>query len=107
VRAGLLRHRVDIMLPSTTEGTRGQRTGAATTVASGVPCSIETLAGRELYLARQIVKRATLTVSMRHPTTTPTAEHYLQFGTRQLHIGHVDNVDQKGRHFVLTCSELS
>jgi len=105
MRAGKLRHRVDIQLPSTTQGTRGQRTGSSTTKAESIPCSIETLTGRELELARQVVSNATVRVTMRYPGITLTTKHFLMFGDRQLNIGHINDVDQIGREFILTCGE--
>ena len=105
MRAGRLRHRVAIKLPSDTKGTRGQRTGDPTTVVLSVPCSVETLAGRELELARQVVSNATLKVKMRYPGFAITTRHFLLFGTRTLNIGHINDVDQIGREFILTCGE--
>ena len=105
MRAGPLRHRVDIKLPSDTKDSRGQRTGDPVVKASRVQCSIETLNGRELEIARQVVSNATLRVRMRYPGFDLTTKHFLTFGTRQLNIGHVNNVDQIGREFILTCSE--
>lgn len=105
MRAGPKRHRVDIKLPSTTQGTRGQRTGDSTTKAERVQCSIQTLAGRELEIARQVVSNATLEVRMRWPGFDVTTKHFLQFGTRTLNIGHVNNVDQLNHELILTCGE--
>ncbi len=103
--SGKLRHRVDIKLPSDTKDSRGQRSGVATITATRVPCSIETLAGRELEIARQVVSNATLLVKMRSPGFDLTTKHFLLFGTRQLNIGHINDVNQIGREFILTCGE--
>ncbi len=66
MRAGKLRHRVNVLLPSTTAGSRGSnRSGNPTTVLTNVPCAIETLSGVELELARQTFARATSKVTMR------------------------------------------
>lgn len=106
LKAGLLRHQVTISRPSTSVGDRGERTGAATTVASSVPCSIETLAGRELEQARQLYATATVRVAMYVASSWAVAPgDYLTFGSRTLYIGHVNDVDQLGVLVELLCGE--
>ena len=105
-RAGELRHRVDIKLPSTSRGTRGEKSGSDTTAASSIPCSIETLSGREVEIARQLYPSATLAVELRYgELTSLTTEHYFVFGSRQLNIGHLDNVDQRNILWRALCGE--
>lgn len=105
LRTGRLRHRVDVKLPTTSLGSRGQRSGSDTLVVSDVPCEIVTLSGRELELARQTYPRASLLVTMWRPGLDITSQHYLQFGSRRLEIGAVVDEDQLGLKYLLTCGE--
>jgi SPP1 family predicted phage head-tail adaptor len=99
------RHRVDIYLQSTTQDSRGHRTGDDTLKVQMVPAEIITLSGRQLEIARQTVSNATHRVKMRYPGLDLTTQHYLQFGTLKLHIGHVDDSEQINREFTLICGE--
>ena len=94
------------MLPSQDLGERGRRQGPDTVVLANVPCSIETLSGRELEVARQLYATATARVELHGDPAAPlTPQHYLLFGTKKLHIGHVDDVDRLGVEYVLLCGE--
>ena len=99
------RHLVDVYLPSTTVDSRGHRTGADTLKIENVPAEIETLSGRQLELSRQIVSNASHLVKLRYVGFDLTTKHYLKFGSRTLHIGHIDDAEQIGREFTLTCEE--
>lgn len=99
-------HYVTIKRPSTTLGTKGQRSGSDSTLLENVPCSIETLSGRELELARQTVADATHRVIMwADPSNPLLTSDYLVLGTRTLRIGHFDDVDQQGLEYMLLCVE--
>ncbi len=99
------RHRVDIYLPSTSVDSRGQRTGADDLKLEAVPAEITTLTGRQLEVARQVVSNATHQVKMRWPGFTLNTKHYLQFGTRKLQIGHIDDSEHIGRELTLLVGE--
>lgn len=100
------RHFGTIKRPSTTKGVKGQRTGNDTIVLRDVPCSIETLSGRELEIARQTVADATHRVRIWADPDNPIATtDYLVFGSRTLRIGHYDDPEQQGLEWVLLCSE--
>lgn len=102
--AGELRHVVALRRPPAGLGTRGQTTGAATTLAAAWRAKIETLSGREQETAQTLYAGATLRVTMRHfPGLTN--RDYLDFGGRILEIGHVDNVEQRDEWNVLLCGE--
>ncbi len=103
IRAGDLRHRVAIQSRASGKGTRGQATGAWSTIAT-VPCSIKTLAGREAEQANKLVAAATLKVEMRYYAGL-TVKHRLLFGSREINIGHVDNVEEQNIQHVLLCAE--
>lgn len=101
------RHYVTILKPSAARGTKGQKTGSDTIVLEEVPCSIETLAGRELDQARTTVADATHRVTMwANPQTPIASEYYLVMEDgRRLEIGHYDDVDQLGVEWLLLCRE--
>ncbi len=104
--SGRRRHTVTIKRPPTGLGDRGQRTGTASTVASSVPCEIETLGGDELTQARQQFARARYRVRLTNDSSwNLTTEDYLVFGSRNLHIGHIDDIDQLGVELELLCAE--
>lgn len=109
IQAGKLRHYVNVMQPTDAEGTRGEREGQDKTVRQGVPCSIETLSGRELELARSTYPDATYKVVMRaDPLRQVTSVMYLTGGTlgkRRLYIAFPNNIDQKNFELHLLCSE--
>ena len=105
-RAGTRKHRVTIKLPSTSQGSRGQRSGVDSTMALKVPCSIETLTGRESEQGHQLYPDATLSVELdyrEYPSLT--TDHYLEFGTRRLNIIHLNNVDELNIKWIAICGE--
>lgn len=103
---GTLRHQVAIYRPTTTLGSRGQRSGADTLLLSNVPCSIETLSGLELIRARKQFAESTHRVRMfADPDTPLTPRDYLIFGSRTLNIGAIDSVDNIGVEYILLCKE--
>lgn len=107
--AGALRHYVNVMKPTAAIGSRGELEGQDTTVRQGVPCSIETLSGREAEVARSTYPDATYRVRLyADPQKPVTAEMYLTGGTlgkRRLHIGFINDVDQVGFVNELLCGE--
>jgi head-tail adaptor len=110
IRAGNLRHYVNVMQPTDAEGTRGEREGMDKTVRQGVPCSIETLSGAEGERARGTYGDVTYKVTMRADRLRPiTAAMYLTGGTlgnRKLYIAFKNDIDQMGYQLELLCGEL-
>ena len=100
---GTLRHSVVIQKPPTGTGTRGERTGDWSDLAT-VRAHIEQLSGDEIIQAHQQVANATHRVTIRY-TSGVTVEQRIKFGDRYLHIGAANNVDELNRLFVLTCRE--
>jgi len=100
---GSLRHQVIIEDPPAGTGTRGERTGDWTELAT-VRASIEQLSGDEIVQAHQLVANATHRVTIRY-TAGVSPEQRVKFGDRFLHVGAADNVDQLNRFIVLTCRE--
>lgn len=104
LQAGQLRHLVTIQTPPTSAGTRGQSSGSWSTVEANVPAKIENLTGREAERARQIAPTATHQVTLRYRSGVTTQQRLL-FGSRELNIEHVNNLDERNRVLVLLCKE--
>lgn len=100
-----MQHTVDVYRdPTGTYGTRGEILGGAELVAARVPCSIETLSGREAEQARSTYPYAAYQVEFwGSPAWNLTTQCKLIHGNNVYHIGHIDDVDQKGCEFVLLC----
>jgi hypothetical protein len=111
-RAGELKHYVNVMRPTEAYGSVGELQGQDQTILQGVPCSIETLSGREAEIARSVYADVTYKVEMyADPRKPVTAEMYLTGGTlgkRKLHIGFVNDSNNMGTGSLeLLCSEAS
>lgn len=105
-----MRHVVNVMRPTQALGTRGEGEGKDQQVLKDVPCSIETLSGREAELARSVYPDATYKVEMyADPSNPVTAVMYLTggtIGTRRLHIGFVNDSNNMGTaSLTLLCGE--
>ena len=101
-----MRHVVNVMRSTKTEGSLGQTQGKPDTIIKDWPCSIETLSGRELELARSTFAAATLKVEGYGNPSKPIKEtDYLEFGERILHVGFVDDKHQNGVELSLICGE--
>lgn len=101
-----LRHVVSVMRPTKTKGTLGETQGESEIVMNQWPCSIETLQGREAELARQTFASATLKVEGYGDPRRPfMATDYLQFGSRKLCIGFINDKQQNGLQLSLLCGE--
>ena len=100
---GTLRHVLKIQEPPSGTGTRGERTGDWSDLAT-VRGRIEHLSGDELIQAHQQVANASHRVTIRY-TAGVTPEQRVKFGDRYLYVGAVNNVDELNRLIVLTCRE--
>ena len=104
-----MRHVVNVMRPTLAVGSRGEAEGQDQQVLKEVPCSIETLSGREAELARSVYPDATYKVEMyADPRNPVTAVMYLTggtLGTRRLNVGFVNDRDLKGVQYELLCGE--
>lgn len=101
-----MRHMVTVMRPTQAQGTRGEPQGKDAVIVKDVPCSIETLSGREGELARQIFAAATYRVQMYGDPSKPIENtDYLQFGSRRLNIGFINDRQQNGIELELLCEE--
>lgn len=98
MRAGPLRHRVDI---------RKKVNGNWVDVAQRVHVSIETLSGRDLEYARAQHNTATHRVRLRyHPEIKTSRQLYWAEENTTFGVGHVDNVEGRRREMVVFVEEI-
>ena len=100
---GSLRQVIVLQTPPTGTGTRGERTGDWSNLAT-VHAKVETLSGDELIQAHQLVANATHRITIRYQSGL-TPEHRAKFGSRYLYIRAVNNIEELNRIMVLTCEE--
>ncbi len=103
MRAGRLRHHVEVQQATETQDEYGGMTLVWETIEQRT-ASIRPMGGRELFEAQQVVATASHEVRMRY-TSTITPQLRLLFGTRIFEIGQVINVDERNRELVLLCTE--
>ena len=96
------------MQPATAIGSRGQQIGQDTVYLQNIPCSIETLNGREGEAARQQYAEVTHRVRMYGDPSKPIAHTmYLRtWNKRRLNIGFINAVQQNGVELELLCGEV-
>jgi head-tail adaptor len=103
LNAGAMRTRITFQRPSTTRGTRGERTGAATVLGTR-DCRLEWLSGRKLELAQQVFARASIRLELRKPTAFDLKpQDRALYGTTVLTIGSVLPSDEKFDDLVVLC----
>jgi hypothetical protein len=104
-----LRHVVSVMRPTEATDTIGNTRGAPQQIFGQWPCSIETLSGRELELARSTYADATLKVEgYGDPGKRFKVTDYLtggSIGSRVLNIGFINDRQQNGIQLSLICGE--
>lgn len=103
MRAGKLRHRLDVQVPAEGRGTTGGVTTSWSTEAT-VSASIEPLSGREQITALQVQSRITHRITLRHYPGL-TSHHRLKEGTRTFHIVSATNADERNRMTVVMAEE--
>ena len=104
MRAGELRHRVQLQV-SSEQNSRGNTTKVWGTE-DAIWAAVEPLSGRELIEAQEVVADATHRVTIRYLADVTPRKRFL-FGTRELYIESVQNIDERNRELVLTCVERS
>lgn len=108
------RHFVDVLRRSEGTDSRGQSLKGYTVLMKDVPCSIDTLSGREAEVAHRLVGTATHQVEMRGPIAGLSPECKLGEhpkngdGTYKsyLAIGHVNDPTRTGRDYTLLVTEV-
>jgi SPP1 family predicted phage head-tail adaptor len=105
MRAGALRHRVDIQ--QATEGTpdaTGETLKTWSDWATDEPAEILPQQGREWYAAAQLHGELTHLVRIRYRADVDSTMR-LKLGTRYLHIMAITNPKERNRELLLTCKE--
>ena len=104
MRAGKLRHRVEIQeAADTSDSHGGGRVGTWNTIAIRWG-SVEPLQGRELFEARQVEARVTTRVKMRHYSGL-TPKHRLSFDSDNYNITAVLNPDSRNVEVEVLCEK--
>ena len=105
-------HVVSVMRPTLATGALGQTQGPPQIVCKDVQCTVKSLSGRELELARSTFAAATCEVTLAGDPNNPILEtDYCEFKDgvhakpRRLHIGNITDLNQNGRKYVLLCGE--
>ena len=105
MEAGKLRHRVNVQSNTGVEDDTGQLVaGWANIGATDEPVDIKTLRGDELVAAQQVVPHAKHRVTMRYRNDVTPAQK-LVFGSRDLNIGHVENIGERNTTLLILCTE--
>lgn len=105
MRAGTLRHVVEIQVATITPNPDGQPIETWAT-AFTARCSFEQLSGRELVQAQQVVSDATHILRARYrPDISET--NRLRFKGKNFGVLDVDNVKSLNRELVVLCKEIT
>ena len=100
---GKLRHALKIQEPPSGTGTRGERTGDWSDVAT-VRGSIETLSGDEVIQAHQLAGICTHRVTIRHRSGLDITQRF-KFGDKALNIVFINNVEELNRVCFVLCKQ--
>lgn len=105
MRAGLLRHRVDIQKATESQDAYGEP-DKTWTIHATVNAAIEPLTGREFLQNRQIGSELTHQITIRYLAGV-TAKMRIRFGLRYFDIESVINENERNVKHVLMCKELA
>jgi SPP1 family predicted phage head-tail adaptor len=104
MKSGTLRHRITIQQKTTTRNDLGQDVATWTTLKT-VSARVESPSGRELERARQSVAEASHVITIRWFSGLDTNMRVL-FRNRTLHIGAINEGDNRDSELILVCSEV-
>lgn len=104
MRAGRLRHRVDIELDETPEGDVPTWTGK---YAEDVPCFVQDVRGDKVFRGQQVESHITTVVEMRWDPALSNRLHRLNFGGRLLNIEYKQDQDGRERDMLVFCTETT
>lgn len=108
LQAGKLRHRIQILQPSSTQDTAGGFTLGNSTVLRTVWGTIESMSGQEKFLARQFESNVTHSVYIRYDKNfLVTSEMQIGYDTRTFQIEAILNPDERHKILQLLCVELN
>ena len=101
---GTLRHVLKIQEPPSGTGTRGERTGDWSDVATGRG-SIETLSGDEVIQAHQLAGICSHRIMIRYHSGLDVRMRF-KFGDKVFNFVHINNVAQLNRVLLILCKEV-
>jgi SPP1 family predicted phage head-tail adaptor len=104
LRAGTLRHRVQLHSASTARNDYGEQTNTWSSYAT-VWARVSPGQGKEFEQAQQVHAELTHQVEIRYRSTVTTS-HRVIFGTRTLEIVSIVNPDERNKNMILLCKEL-
>jgi len=108
MKAGKLRHRIELQSNAPTQDSYGEPIASWTTDDT-VWASIEPLSGRELLRAQEVHAEVTTRIRVRYPgalgASTLTADDRIKHGARIFEIAAVINPDERDRELELLCVE--
>jgi SPP1 family predicted phage head-tail adaptor len=104
IRAGELRHRIQIVKPSLAQDTAGGWQIDKNNLFATVWASVEALTGRELYSAQQKVSEVTHKITIRWLAGVKSKMN-IWFDNRQFQIENVQNPDERHKKLELLCIE--
>lgn len=103
LNSGAMRTRIHFQRPSTTRGSRGERTGSPTDLGTR-DCELQWLNGRKLELAQQVFARANVQLRLRKPTAFELRpQDQALYGSTVLTIGSVLPSDEKFDDLLVLC----
>ena len=106
LRAGELRHRIDIETDSgSSRNAYGETTASWETFKTNLPAKVEPLTGRDLFNAQQVQPDITHKVTIRY-TADLTAKMRVIFGERTFHVeGPPKNYQERNIFLEMMCRE--
>lgn len=104
MRAGRLRHQVELLAQRSTRGAMGSQSDEWTPASGLLPASVEPLSGRELFSAQQHQAEVTTRVRIRYREGVSAGMKVL-FRGRELHVLYVINPLEQNDELQLLCSE--
>ncbi len=105
MRAGLLRHRVDLQAPTQTRGPAGGVVETFATVQT-VYASVEPIGGKEFFAAQQVQSDLSHRIRLRwRPDLTPTTKWRVRYDGRDFDIEQVIEMFERMREWHLMCKE--
>ena len=105
MKAGTRKHYMTLMRPATVTDDHGGAKGLDDVIAKDVPCSLETLGGREAELARQNFATASAKVGCIGPLPVKTLDYWL-LGDRRLEIVDIQDIEQNGVNLQMLVGEI-
>jgi SPP1 family predicted phage head-tail adaptor len=104
IRAGRLRHRIQIVKPKLTQDATGGTVIDDDSLVASVWAAIEPLTGRELYAAQQMVSEVTHKITIRWMDGIKSNMN-VRFGGREFQIQSIQNPDERHKVLILLSIE--